>query len=353
MTKKKKEFIYPQNENRNFSNNVIFNNTANSFIDPTILDFKKEEYIENCGGISEVEFVLDLNNNVDYFTAKYIGHEDNISLNKNRGLLTTEKDFIYTYNKHAFRSKNFKKLSKENYNILTSGCSITFGHGLPEEFVWPNMLKEKIKNFILDKDIELYNLGSCGASTLTIIKNIFTFINLYGKPDTIFVLFTEMSRGFIYEEVNKKYVQVVYREDLFYYPKKFARKKWAENFVYEDILIINSTLIHILESFCKNIGIKLFWSSWVTKETEILKGLNFNNFVEIDKFETLMLHPEIINDEDDIEIKNAKIEFIENFRKKNINNLPYWEHARDLQHPGTCFSENISNSFLKEWEKND
>ena len=215
------------------------------------------------------------------------------------------------------------------------------------------MLEEKIKKYVTNNDVDLYNLGSCGASTLTIIKNIITFINLYGKPDVLFVLFTEMARSFIYEELKNKYEQAIYREDLFYMSKKYAKNKWARSFVYENNLIINSTLIHILESFCKNSGIKLIWSSWVSKESEYFKNFNFKNFIEIEKFETLLLHPEIIDENDDENMKKAKEEFIENFRKRNLKNLPYWEHARDLQHPGTCFSESVSNSFLQKWMNND
>ena len=50
-----------------------------------------------------------------------------------------ELKFQYSMNTHGFRSQHFKVLKKEDINILYAGCSMTFGVGLPYEYIWPNL----------------------------------------------------------------------------------------------------------------------------------------------------------------------------------------------------------------------
>ena len=103
----------------------------------------------------------------------------------------------YKINKDGFRSKHFATLKKENFNILYGGCSWTFGEGLPEEMTWTYQVTQGIKNKI-NKNVIDYNLGFMAFSIDLIIKNVMSFIRLYGKPDVIFLCFPDVGRKIKY-----------------------------------------------------------------------------------------------------------------------------------------------------------
>ena len=79
----------------------------------------------------------------------------------------------YKLNKDLFRSIHFDEFDKNKNNMLFSGCSSTFGIGLPDECLWSNMVLKEI-----NAD-ESFNSSFFGHSIDIIIKNIMSFISKF------------------------------------------------------------------------------------------------------------------------------------------------------------------------------
>lgn len=228
--------------------------------------------------------------------------------------LENESDFDYRFNKEGFRSDHFEKLKDENLNIICSGCSYTFGEALPEEYIWPTLLKNKMKN----EKIKLYNLGVRGGSVHIIVKNIFEFIRIYGAPDKIFVLFPGADRNITY--YNDEYVN----NGIFGPPSPNSPPyslEYMKNYSFETEILLAIDMIKMLEDYCKSLNIDLQWSTW-SRELSIYKKIKFENFVEND------------------------IAWLENINNhENTEGLPYWDSARDTTHPGTRVQTEVANLF--------
>lgn len=99
---------------------------------------------------------------------------------------------IYNINEDGFRSDLFSD-SKEGLKILFAGCSITFGHGLPEEYIWPKI----VYNSLANRGVGLsnyHNISKLGVSRLEIMLMISDWIEYFGIPDIILINMPESSR---------------------------------------------------------------------------------------------------------------------------------------------------------------
>jgi len=241
-------------------------------------------------------------------------------------------NFLYKINSHGFRSIHFEKINKNKISMLTAGCSQTFGHCLPNELRWANMLASKIDQ----NNMQHFDLSSLGASIELIVKNIFSFIRNYGSPNYIFINFPDMYRGFRFDEKHLIYRNVFANEKTFTKSDLESSKKFTLSFLDQDGYMNAVTNILALEDLCNAKNIKLFWSSWSDRLLKIGSVLNFNNFV--------LYESEFANRWDN-NSKNTNI-------PENINNLDYWRSAHDEQHFGSFWNLSVSNMFL-EALKND
>jgi hypothetical protein len=245
--------------------------------------------------------------------------------------------FFYRINSNGFRSDHFEKLSSDNINILVAGCSYTFGEGIPEEYTWARLLENKIAS-LYSKPVKLYNLGFMGNSILNINSLVKSFINTYGKPDYLFLCIPDLTRNVIYDGVEKRYKNVYaakrYLEDRKKYKYEY---EYVKNFVYENNIYLGVNIIQSIETLCNISNIKLIWTAWHKPEIEIYKNLGFNNFFEIPSTINPIIDEHLYNAEE--EIKQADLE--------NINNIPYWKKARDMNHPGTRWSHKIADLFFE------
>jgi hypothetical protein len=248
-----------------------------------------------------------------------------------------QQDFSYKMNLNGFRSQHFKKLNKKDINILYGGCSWTFGEGLPYEFLWTTLLTNKIKNFYKDNNIEDFNVGYMGSSIHLIIRNIMAFIRNFGNPDYIFINFPDIARNINYCDVKKNYMKVYYSNRHLESKMNKTQLKYTKNFVLEDSTLLAVDLINMLEDYCTSNNIKLIWTTWFYNEVDIYKNLNFKYFM-------------ISNKEFEIQ---KPFEFIHHNipYRENINNLPYWDLARDGNHPGTAWTTYFSNQVYEEFIK--
>ena len=118
-------------------------------------------------------------------------------------------DFDYNLNQYGFRSEEFSTFNSKNINILTIGCSNSVGLGIPNEYTWSELLREKF-SLNTDKEIHVYNLSVTGGNIKLLIKNIITFINIVGRPNYIFALFPEVIRYVHFDENKAEYLNGVW-----------------------------------------------------------------------------------------------------------------------------------------------
>lgn len=98
---------------------------------------------------------------------------------------------FYKINSMGFRSDEFTD-KHDGQHILFAGCSMTFGDGIPLQYLWAHKLYSKIK--AEHGASGYFNIASNGASVGVIIENTYKYIKKYGKPDYVFMLLPDLQR---------------------------------------------------------------------------------------------------------------------------------------------------------------
>lgn len=247
----------------------------------------------------------------------YLSAGSSYTLSPYEELLGIEDDgsIVYTLNSSGQRCDEFTK-SHSGKHVIFAGCSYTSGESLPYMENWSGRLYNKIKQ---NNDLSgYYTVAYPGGGIDVIINNIFQYCDIYGTPDIIFMLIPETSRKFSW--ARDRYYSLIspYNGEYFF----------DSHGGFENALYYSYNLIKNLEIFCNKMGIKLIWSTWVEKEGDFFKTMNFTNYVHI-----------TLND-----------------LKKNLTNYQlisdkYFNMARDNSHPGVGYSDSVSNIFLKEFNE--
>ena len=232
-----------------------------------------------------------------------------------------DENIKYSFNNESYRCDNFN-LEKTNNNFLFSGCSYTFGSGLPYNSTWAYQLNKDLSGD------QFYNLGLNANSQKSIIYDVYNYIRKYGKPKAVFILFPDISRviGFVDSLSSIEVKTRLLNEE---YPNESSRF-FTQDLLYFDFY--NS--ICALEDYLKSINVPFLWGTW-HQETEKVLNLvskNFNNYVKI-----------FTNPSSAKYFKDVKLE-------SNMSNR-YWDRSRDVTHPGIKTQMIIKNIFLDEWEK--
>jgi hypothetical protein len=253
----------------------------------------------------------------------------------------SNNDIEYKLNEQYFRSQSFSNFNLNNINALYAGCSFTFGMGLPDHLLWTSILNNKIEKY-LDKKVEPFNIGFRGFSNYLIIKNIMSFIRTYGKPNFLFVVFPDCARDFLFNEKSKEYEYVFPR---FFHPDKFNsfEVKYTKNFVYETNIVKSIDMIRHLEDFCEVAGVKLLWTTWYYPDFEIYQKAGFKNLVDTDVT--------FLQANTGYQKGYTQGDHGVEYRYDNVDNLKYWEVARDLVHPGSAWTSHISKELFGEFIK--
>ena len=185
------------------------------------------------------------------------------------------EEYYYSWNTHGLRSIEFD-LKPE---IITMGCSITFGLGLPDEYRWNNMLQDKLKDH--ESNMLIGDLSYNGAAPM---KNVISFFNYVKQmdylPKYVICNFSNLERLYFPNST------IDHMGDLFWYPDKIATKATApfnfgEILPLEWLYFLNLDYIKMLEIFCEKNDIKLIWSTWSTNlsdEMEEFLSKNFNSY---------------------------------------------------------------------------
>jgi len=227
-------------------------------------------------------------------------------------------EIIYKINSDGFRSNHFKKINSKKINVLTAGCSNTFGEAMPIDFIWRSMLKAEIP------DSDFYDVSSMAASTRLIVKNILTFIRKYGSPDFIFVVFPDLHRDIQFNKENRE-MQNCFPHTMWIREKKTfpTQSKFTINYVPEYNIFNNVEYIRMLEDICNALSIKLFWQTWSKEADQLYSKLDFLNYIPMPTTVSI----------DDEKIPENKL------------GLPYWKFAKDNNHFGSYWHRSIADSF--------
>jgi hypothetical protein len=226
-------------------------------------------------------------------------------------------DVWYRINSHGFRCDTLSSPDKNSINILVAGDSLTFGEGIPAEFMWSNQLAGMVHQKT-GKNVSVTNLSVMGGSARLAVRNIFAYIRNYGIPDYIFVLIPSVTRNIIYNENLKSFTNFYYHVNKTWSQNKIV-KRHVKHSIKEDSLLTTIDSMRMLEDLCSAYGIKVVWSSWEPMDQDVLAKIDFTGYIE---------YPH---------------EFSPG---KNDSNLPYWELANDGSHPGTAWNINMSRVFF-------
>lgn len=178
--------------------------------------------------------------------------------------------YSYNLNSDLFRSIEFSMKP----NVLTLGCSCTYGTGLPVELNWPSQLQA-----LLGENYLVGNLGDHGSSIMKSISHFFSYIKKYDYlPEYLICNFPDFERFyFVNENLNMM-------RNMFWI-KDNAKTKARAPFNWQEILPVQwvnwSNLDHIkmLEQFCYFSGVKLIWSSWSNNIDDALENCLTEDFM--------------------------------------------------------------------------
>jgi hypothetical protein len=254
----------------------------------------------------------------------YLSHDPNITLE-------------YKYNNYGVRGEDFDAPAE----IITLGCSQTFGWGLPQNYIWPELISN-----LTNKNV--HNLGQNGDSVQGQVFKAFKYFEEIGNPKVIIGLFpssrVEMPtiRG-VFEDTSplnyrlstpKKVIQTIFLKNETE-PVKYSKLPHNPiEVIPEEVgLFYSFTFIQMLEQYCKEKNIILMWTFWddkwfidYVKETaqEAL-----TNYVNKDDEIFYYLGSECLNGRNELD---TKIDLTCHQNNKDIFNHPLYTHAADCDH---------------------
>ena len=259
------------------------------------------------------------NTTVSVLCPDCIDHECG-SNNKKREYYPDE-DISYSFNNESYRCDNFEVKDAGN-NFLFSGCSFTFGTGLPYSTTWAYQLN---KEFNGEK---FYNLGLNANSQKAIIYDIYSYIRKYNKPKAVFALFPDTSRVIGFAD-SLSSIEVRTRLLNEEYPAESSRF-FTKDLLYFDFY--NS--ICALEDYLESLNIPFLWGTW-HEETEKVLNLVSKDFKNYTRIFT----------------SQGAVRYFKDVKPENDMSVRYWDRSRDITHPGVKTQTIIKNIFLEKWKE--
>jgi hypothetical protein len=227
----------------------------------------------------------------------------------------------YKINNYGYRSDDISSATSKD-NFLYSGCSNTFGIGVPVESIWSYQLNSFLKgeNFI--------NLGINSGSYKTIVYDVFNYIRNFGKPKGVFLLFPNIERQIFFTDKIEKNINIqvkVYRNSA-------EEEKILEVVSEKTNLFEFYSTVKMLEDYLIELEIPLVWTTWDTAlHKKIIEKNTFKNYVSMDNFD-------VYNKTQN----SAKPEQLDN---------DYWHIARDSSHFGSKYHLYYASILYEEWKR--
>lgn len=196
----------------------------------------------------------------------------------------------YKYNSYGYRGPE----PKNNNDILTLGCSQTFGIGIREsDSIWPARLAESL-------DLNYFNLAKSGSSVNSQIRRAFAYFKKFGHPKYIFAIFPDFQR--MEFPVNGRTL-IANKEDPTSPKNGLAVKHLkhpneilkissmphdARDIFTEELSYFTSMqYILMLEKYCEVAGIKFVWGTWSDEDEALILKLkeispsSYQNFTSL------------------------------------------------------------------------
>jgi hypothetical protein len=224
----------------------------------------------------------------------------------------------YKINNYGYRSDDFNIEDSES-NFLYSGCSNTFGIGVPIESIWAHQL-----NSFLGGE-KFISLGINSGSYKTIVYDVFNYIRNFGKPKGVFLLFPNIERQIVFLDDKDKKVNIfiqVYRN---------ASSKISEVITEKSNMFEFYNTVKMLEDYLFELDIPFVWTTWdvsLDKNISLTKG--FKNYVSLDNFDVYNRTQ-----------NSAKPEKLDN---------DYWDVARDSSHFGSKYHFYYASILYEGWK---
>jgi len=244
------------------------------------------------------------------------------------------EDIEYKLNEDFFRSETFKKLDPSFINIVVAGCSWTFGQGVPATHTWHALLGKHIENK-LGKPVKVHNLGIMGGSSHLAIKNVISFIELYGKPDYVFFAFPGWYRDIGFNKIGTFAMNV---STAMPSNKDKDEQEVIKNFVnrFDELSSKNAffTQIHLTELYLNSAGINFRWIMTSLNGEDLSEAFGFSNQVVINH--TFLPNTARRSPTSDLE------------KHPNVDGLEYWQLAKDGFHPGIAWHDDAATTIFKD-----
>jgi hypothetical protein len=274
----------------------------------------------------------------------------------------------YKTNSKDFRSPEFKK----NTDLLIAGCSFTYGVGIPQEFMWAEIVAK-------DLNLSHANLSMPADSVVGQVKKIFAYFKEYGHPKFLCALFPDFGR-FLFPQNKNHFISERSLNSM--QNKTHSNSEidffWEENFLFtsflgswmpdiefsrsphkaENILtpeishFYSSQFILMLEQYCNLAGIKFIWSMWDVENLKIIQSLNSKEYTnvidvnmknwkrDIDKIKDIYMEDEkIILCHQELKEKNDRIFDFAVDRDNGIEKSHWGSHRH--QHIADIIKENM------------
>lgn len=176
----------------------------------------------------------------------------------------SREDVYYDLNSLGYRTKEFSAIDHRAFKIVVTGCSQTFGIGLPERCLYGNQLAALLRA-TYDIPVEVINLGFGGTSVDFIARVLWQSVPVL-EPHYVFCLFPHLSR--------REYIQLAWGS---LYTQQFLAQwdRGCEPHVHEALLTLCNDDWDFF-SFIKNISyVELIlrdyawaWDTWCNFDPE-------------------------------------------------------------------------------------
>jgi hypothetical protein len=255
----------------------------------------------------------------------------------------------YHLNSNGYRSPEFV----EDPEIIYSGCSQTYGIGLPEEYMWSNIMSRTL-------GVSKYvNLSQPGQSIQGAVNSLMNYFLLYGHPKKLYVLFPDMLRYVspYNSEINTPWVSgtkkpgmhphsgvetvhLLNRDSIPSYSKR-PHNQYDITPIELPIYLSITSIQHLIQ-YCSTNKIDLTWGTW-SKDTHLAFseflpaiGLRLDMSSYVDTFTGLIGQPTELSCH----------------ANEGAESSDLFEKAADQKHLGYHNNIHIAESFMGQVSKN-
>ena len=184
-----------------------------------------------------------------------------------------KEDFTYTINSKGFR---FKEEDKPK-TICFVGCSHTFGHGLPQDKIFPELVTQKLGN-----NWQCINLGFPGSGPDSQIINLSWALNVYDIDVVVWYMSAPMR-----QTVKKDFIHTFVPPTADFLETKKEKDSFLKSVVEleETTYLKTYWQVYSMLSFLKTKNIKTYYKCWDglfhAEIQNVLKDLNITEFTDM------------------------------------------------------------------------